>query len=216
MANVDFQTLSKTGFANLFGVDRMVPGHSSDLHVHGVIPRLGRVKPTEAGNLICACSACEFYDKRFGTNPRMVLNGKRGIEAGKFPALQPPPTYDSGTQWGLPGPDIQILGTRVLESFRSAMINAPPKAVAQDKAHNAQSVELAKKLQEARTVAAYEGFAKDAAAIAEDPSRANYLLGVRNKTNTGVKRSATTPPETVNARFEAAKRPIVPAAQVSK
>lgn len=106
MANVDFQTLSKTGFANLFGVERMVPGHSSDLHVHGVIPRLGRVKPTEAGNLICACSACEFYDKRFGTNARMLLNGKRRIEAGKFPALQPPPTYDSGTQWGLPGPDM--------------------------------------------------------------------------------------------------------------
>ena len=142
MASPNFRLLSKADFAQMFSVQRMVPGHAADLHIHGDVPRLGRVNSADAtGDAICGCRACEFFDLTYGVNIRLMINAKRVHQPNsKHPALQPPERYLSGAVWGLPGPDIQVLGNRVLSELVSARLNAPPKAIAQDRGYNAQSV----------------------------------------------------------------------------
>ena len=62
MVSPNFHTLSKTEFAQLFGVQRMVP-HSADLQVHNDVPRLGLVNLADAAiNTLCGCRAFEFFD----------------------------------------------------------------------------------------------------------------------------------------------------------
>lgn len=219
MASANFRTLSKTDFAQLFGVQRMVPGHSFDLHVHSDVPRLGRVNPADAtGNAICGCLACELYDLKYTVNTRLMINQKRALQpAGKHLALQPPERYDSGAMWGLPGPDIQVLGNRVLSQLVAAKLDAPPKAVAQDQSYNSRTVQQAQQLQIARNEQALDGIVKDATAIADDTGLARFLLGVtEKKATTGVKRPAPPPPMSAQEKFAAAKQPAGPVLKVGK